>query len=183
MSEISALEQRLSMALTRISAATEIIVSSSYLQMNATEIVDRDALPAHISKELEQLRLNLMQSQATNVQQVTVIDDLNNKITSLSSEQPRPSEINNEHELAKLSQAVLTLDASVQQLSQSNLQLRKANQDLRSANAAGLADLEVIDAGLQAELVSLHAERDVDKAQLQALLAVLVDSNGETANA
>ena len=80
MSEISALEQRLSIALTRISAATEIIVSSSYLQMNATEIVDRNALPAHLSKELEQLRLNLMQSQATNVQQVTVIADLNSKI-------------------------------------------------------------------------------------------------------
>ena len=183
MSEISALEQRLSIALTRISAAAEIIVSSSFLKMNASEIMDRDALPAHILKELEQLRLNLMQSQTTTSQQETVIADLNIKVTRLSSEQPRPYEADREYGLEKLSQAVLTLDASVQQLSQSNLQLRKANQDLRSANAAGLTDLGVIDAGLQAELVSLHAERDVDKAQLQALLAVLVDSNGETANA
>jgi hypothetical protein len=183
MSEISALEQRLSIALTRISAATEIIVSSSHLEMNAPETVNRDVLPAHISKELEQLRLSLMQSQTTNAQQATVIDDLNTKITNLSSEQPRPHEADNEHGLAKLSQAVLTLDASVQQLSQSNLQLRKANQDLRSANAAGLADPGVVDAGLQAELLSLHAERDVDKAQLQALFSVLVDSNRETASA
>ena len=183
MSEISALEQRLSIALTRISAAAEIIVSSSFLEMNESEIKDRDALPAHILKELEQLRLNLMQSQTTTSQQETVIADLNIKVTRLSSEQPRPYEADSEYGLEKLSQAVLTLDASVQQLSQSNLQLRKANQDLRSANAAGLADPGVIDAGLQAELVSLHAERDVDKAQLQALLAVLVDSNGETANA
>ena len=183
MSEISALEQRLSIALTRISAAAEIIVSSSFSEMNASEIMDRDALPAHILKELEQLRLNLMQSQTTTSQQETVIADLNIKVTRLSSEQPRPYGADSEYGLEKLSQAVLTLDASVQQLSQSNLQLRKANQDLRSANAAGLADPEVIDAGLQAELVSLHAERDVDKAQLQALLAVLVDSNGETTNA
>ena len=183
MSEISALEQRLSIALTRISAAAEIIVSSSFLEMNESEIKDRDALPAHILTELEQLRLNLMQSQTTTSQQKTVIADLNTKVTRLSSEQPRPYEADSEYGLEKLSQAVLTLDASVQQLSQSNLQLRKANQDLRSANAAGLADPGVIDAGLQAELVSLHAERDVDKAQLQALLAVLVDSNGEISNA
>ena len=183
MSEISALEQRLSIALTRISAAAEIIASSSSLEMTAPQNLDRDALPAHISKELEQLRLNLMQSQTTTAQQVTVIDDLNTKIANLSSEQPRLYEADNEHGLAKLSHIVLTLDARVQQLAQSNLQLRKANQDLRSANAAGLADLEAIDAGLQAELFSLHAERDVDKAQLQALLAVLVDSNEEIANA
>ena len=83
------------------------------------------------------------------------------------------------------------LDLELQRMQQANAQLREVNAALRNANAAGLAEPDLINTSLQAELDALRAARAADVAEASAILsamAPLLNSNeapteGETANA
>lgn len=65
------------------------------------------------------------------------------------------------------------LDLEMQTLRGANDALREANAALREANASGLADADLINAGMAAELAALQAARDVERAEADAILTAL----------
>lgn len=90
--------------------------------------------------------------------------------TAQSEPMPTPEE-RSDH----LAEAVNALELELSQVSQSNAQLRASNKSLRDVNAQGVGDAGLINAGLQAEIDSLTAERAADAAQMQLLITALSD--------
>ncbi|MDA7484769.1 hypothetical protein N9A56_05530 [Planktomarina temperata] len=81
------------------------------------------------------------------------------------------------------SDALTALDAQLSQVMQSNAQLRASNQALRAANAEGLGDASLINAGMQAQIDALTAERAAEAAQLELLLTALTQTDEEPRDA
>jgi len=81
------------------------------------------------------------------------------------------------------SDALAALDAQLSQVMQSNAQLRASNQALRAANAEGLGDASLINAGMQAQIDALTAERAAEAAQLKLLLTALTQTDEEPRDA
>ena len=79
--------------------------------------------------------------------------------------------------------ALAVLDAQLSQVMQSNAHLRVSNQALRAANAVGLGDASLINAGMQAEIDTLTADRAAEAAQLELLLKALTDNDEEPQDA
>ena len=79
--------------------------------------------------------------------------------------------------------ALAVLDAQLSQVMQSNAHLRVSNQALRAANAVGLGDASLINAGMQAEIDTLTAERAAEAAQLELLLKALTANDEEPQDA
>ena len=79
--------------------------------------------------------------------------------------------------------ALTVLDAQLSQVMQSNAHLRVSNQALRAANAVGLGDASLINAGMQAEIDTLTADRAAEAAQLELLLKALTDNDEEPQDA
>jgi DNA repair exonuclease SbcCD ATPase subunit len=75
-----------------------------------------------------------------------------------------------EAEQGRGAQSVGKLDTELQALRAANQQLRENNARLREANAAGLADAELVNAGLQAELEALRAAYAADRAETEAVM-------------
>ena len=127
MSDISVLEQKITVAIRRISAATE-------------------AVP------------------------------LNRAVSAAAPAEPAaPENVN--------SDALAALDAQLSQVMQSNAQLRASNQALRAANAEGLGDASLINAGMQAQIDALTAERAAEAALLELLLTALTQTDEEPRDA
>ena len=76
-------------------------------------------------------------------------------------------------EMDTLRDRIDTLEAGADQLREANRQLRSNNAALRAAHASGVADPDLINAGLQAELDALTAVRAADRAELDGVLAAL----------
>jgi uncharacterized membrane protein len=73
------------------------------------------------------------------------------------------------------------LDADLQALRQANQQLRDTNKALREAHAAGVAEPQLINTALQAELDGLRATRAADRTEVEAVLVELarvIDASG-----
>jgi len=81
------------------------------------------------------------------------------------------------------SDALAALDAQLSQVMQSNAQLRASNQALRAANAEGVGDASLINAGMQAQIDALTAERAAEAAQLELLLTALTQTDEEPRDA
>ena len=81
------------------------------------------------------------------------------------------------------SDALTALDAQLSQVMQSNAQLRASNQALRAANAEGVGDASLINAGMQAQIDALTAERAAEAAQLELLLTALTQTDEEPRDA
>lgn len=69
--------------------------------------------------------------------------------------------------------SVTAVDTELQQLREVNEKLRESNVALRDANAEGLADAELINASLMAEVEALRAGREADAAEMGAVLTQL----------
>ncbi|MCU0856587.1 MAG: hypothetical protein MUF63_17420 [Rhodobacteraceae bacterium] len=61
--------------------------------------------------------------------------------------------------------------------------LRASNAALREANAAGLADADLVNGAMEAELASLRATTDARRAEIDAILARLEPLIEERAHA
>lgn len=70
-------------------------------------------------------------------------------------------------------ETLVRLDAELQKLRLANEQLRSSNAALREANAEGVADADLINAALAAEVEGLRAAQASDQAQVNAVLAKL----------
>ncbi len=77
---------------------------------------------------------------------------------------------------------LMKLDAELQQLRASNVQLRDMNTKLREAVTTGLAP-ELHDAAVAAEIEALNAQRSADAAELDAILTELKPLIEETPHA
>ena len=179
MSDISALEQRLAAALRRISAATEALPDNADRRTdvagsdtNRASVENSEAMTAQA--EFEKIQTELIETckklTAQDRQLVELTQALEAARTAQSEPMPAPEE-RSDH----LAEAVNALELELSQVSQSNAQLRASNKSLRDVNAQGVGDAGLINAGLQAEIDSLTAERAADAAQMQLLITALSD--------
>ena len=76
-------------------------------------------------------------------------------------------------ELARQNDALVQLDAELQELRMANEELRASNTALREANARSLGDAGLINASMEAEIQGLRAAQASDQAQVNAVLAKL----------
>jgi chromosome segregation ATPase len=88
-----------------------------------------------------------------------------------------------EQEVAELKIALATRDTAVRHVRQTNGKLRQANRALRQANAQGVADPDLINQSMTAELEALRALQSADRAELDDVLSSLDPIVGEVANA
>lgn len=179
MSNISALEQRLAAALRRISAATEALPNNADRRTdvagsdtNRASVENSEAMTAQA--EFEKIQAELIETckklTAQDQQLVELTQALEAARTAQSEPMPAPEE-RSDH----LAEAVNALELELSQVSQSNAQLRASNKSLRDVNAQGVGNAGLINAGLQAEIDSLTAERAADAAQVQLLITALSD--------
>lgn len=179
MSDISALEQRLAAALRRISTATEALPDNADRRTdvagsdtNQGSLENSEAMTAQA--EFEKIQAELIETckklTAQDRQLVELTQALEAARTAQSEPMPTPEE-RSDH----LAEAVNALELELSQVSQSNAQLRASNKSLRDVNAQGVGDAGLINAGLQAEIDSLTAERAADAAQMQLLITALSD--------
>ena len=179
MSDISALEQRLAAALRRISAATEALHDNADRHTdvegsdtNRASVENSEAMTA--KADFEKIQAELIETckklTAQDQQLVELTQALEAARTAQSEPMPAPEE-RSDH----LAEAVNALELELSQVSQSNAQLRASNKSLRDVNAQGVGDAGLINAGLQAEIDSLTAERAADAAQMQLLITALSD--------
>jgi septal ring factor EnvC (AmiA/AmiB activator) len=179
MSDISALEQRLAAALRRISTATEALPDNADRRTdvagsdtNRASLENSEAMTAQA--EFEKIQAELIETckklTAQDRQLVELTQALEAARTAQSEPMPAPEERSD-----YLAEAVNALELELSQVSQSNAQLRASNKSLRDVNAQGVGDAGLINAGLQAEIDSLTAERAADAAQMQLLITALSD--------
>ena len=179
MNDISALEQRLAVALRRISTATEALPDNADRRTdvagsdtNRASLENSEAMTARA--EFEKIQAELIETckklTAQDRQLVELTQALEAARTAQSEPMPTPEE-RSDH----LAEAVNALELELSQVSQSNAQLRASNKSLRDVNAQGVGDAGLINAGLQAEIDSLTAERAADAAQMQLLITALSD--------
>lgn len=147
MTDITELESRLSAALDRIGQGLDRIE-------NAGPRGDDGALGAELDAQ----------------QQANV--ELEDRFKALREEQDNrlaAFEARIEAQNAQMAE----LDGQLQALRHSNAELREVAGELREAMEAELADPELIDRAMAAELEALRAERDAEVAELGAVLSEL----------
>ncbi len=76
-------------------------------------------------------------------------------------------------DMTRLQDALRTRDALLQQMRAVNQKLRDSNAALRAANAQGLAQPDLLNFALEGELASLRATRDVERTEIEEILATL----------
>lgn len=152
MSDISELEGRITAALDRIARG-----------------LDGMAVPAGVSEEAETEIARLTQELD---EERTVTAQLEERVKGIKDKlDAKMQEL--ETALDEARAATTAMDTELQQLRDVNDKLRESNVALRDANAAGLADPELINAGLMAELEALRAGRAADTAEMGAVLTQL----------
>ncbi len=78
-----------------------------------------------------------------------------------------------EADVTRLQEALRTRDALLQQMRAVNRHLRESNAALRAANAQGLLQPDLLNFALEGELAGLRATRDVEKMEIEEVLATL----------
>ncbi|MXY34382.1 MAG: hypothetical protein F4186_09825 [Boseongicola sp. SB0676_bin_33] len=76
-------------------------------------------------------------------------------------------------DVTRLQDALRTRDALLQQMRAVNRNLRELNAALRAAYAQGPTQPDLLNFALEGELAGLRATREVEKAEIEEVLAVL----------
>ncbi len=147
MSEINALEGRITAALERISAGMTQISQSA-------PTGDATGLQAQLDEE-----------RTANAQLVERVKVLKERQDSHIAEL--------EARVSAQSDQLAQLDGELQRMRASHADLRELNAQLRSAAADGAADPEMINRALIAEIDALNAQRSADAAEVDAILSEL----------
>lgn len=154
MSDISALEGRITAALDRIRKGLDTHVAAATGDATLQAALDDER--ATNAEMVERVRI-LKDRQDTQVASLTARVDTQRS------------------QLQKL-------DAELQQLRASNVQLREMNTKLREAVTSGLAP-ELHSQAVASEIAALHAQRSADAAEIDAILTELKPLIEETSNA
>lgn len=159
MNDITELEGRLAAALDRIGAGLDGLARPVELpEVEAPEV-------GTSSDEVEALRQDLEAEREVTAQ-------LEERVRAVrQATDDRVAEL--EASLAALEAKVTPLQEDRQRLKLVNKQLRNSNVALRKANSAGLADAEVINQSMEAELAGLRATQASDSEELEAIIADL----------
>jgi len=152
MSDITELERRISAALDRIGESVSALDNTQ-------------AAPADDSDALDALRSALEEEQTANAQLEERVKAIRVKQESLAASL--------EQEIVQLRQQVSDRAADMQKLEHVNTQLRSNNKALREANETGVGEPHLINKSMMAELESLRASRNGDRAELDAILGEL----------
>ncbi len=153
MSEIAELEGRITSALDRISVGLGRIAESG-----GAGLADELAAEREANAQLEE------RVRAIKEKQETMVAALQSEVSSLR-------------------EALGATDADLQRLKSVNAELRASNSALRRANAAGLADAELVNGALAAEVEALKALEQGNRAEIDRALGLLEPMLKEAANA
>lgn len=152
MSEISELEGRITAALDRIRRGLDAIPAS---------VVAEAPDPAALSD----LEARLDEERTANAQ-------LEERVKALKDRQEtRIAAL--EADVSSERARIQRMDADLQGLRETNADLREVTAQLRAAVADSLAEPELVNRAILAELDGLRATRDADRAEVEAILAEL----------
>lgn len=146
MSDISALEGRITAALERISAGLDGMSSAA-----SVGVGDSAALQAQLQDERTANAQLVERVKVLKERQDTKITELEGRVSAQSDQMAR-------------------LDGELQRLRASNAELRALSAQLRSAAADGSAEADLINRALVAEVDALQAQRSADAAEVDAIL-------------
>jgi len=147
MSQIDALQARITAALDRITKGLE---------------AREDAIDP---EEVAKLRQQLEDATATNARLEGQVTDLRDTVAARDAALSAAD--------AARSENFVKLDTDLQALRAANRQLRDTNRALRETHAAGVAEPQLINTSLEAELEGLRATRAADRAEVETVLAEL----------
>ncbi len=147
MSEINALESRLTQALDRIRAGVDVLNSGA-------ASAGSSALEAQLSEERTANAQLEERVKALKERQDNKIAELEARVTSYRKQ-------------------MSDLDAELQKLRTSNADLRDLNAKMRAAVSDGLAEPELLNRALMAEVDALQTQRSADATEVDAILAEL----------
>ncbi len=151
MSDIANLESRLASALERI--------------RQGVDRLDNAGSASGQSEEVAALNAKLEEEQTANAQLAERVKALSERQDGLVGPM--------EKKVVSQAQQIAELDAELQKLRATNADLRELSAQLRSAASDGVADAELINKALSAEVDALQAQRSADAAELSALLSEL----------
>ncbi|WP_420567503.1 hypothetical protein [Thalassovita sp.] len=168
MSDINTFEGRITSALDRIAKGLDALPAAAEAQAETQGMSpEAEAEIARLTQLLEDER--------------TVTAQLEERVKAVKDKlDERDAAMTQSLEEAQAS--VTALDTELQQLRDVNEKLRESNVALRDANAAGLADPELINAAMMAELDSMRAGRAADVAEMGAVLTQLDAILGKSDN-
>ena len=149
MSEIDALEGRLTAALDRIRAGVDGLGSAP-----AVAVDPSSALEAQLTEERTANAQLEERVKALKERQDNKIAELEARVTSYRKQ-------------------MSGLDAELQKLRASNADLRNMNAKLRSAATEGVTEPELLNRALMAEVDALNTQRSADATEVDAILAEL----------
>jgi len=155
MSEISEYEKRIVQALARIRNGVDAI---------ALPALDEGESPAVLKRQLEDERVVTAQLE----ERVKVLKDRQDK---------RIAEL--EAQVAAAAERTGALDVELQRLLEVNAELRAVASEMSQALSDGVAEPELVNKAMHAELDALRAARAADRAELDAVLAELAPIAGE----
>lgn len=163
MSDISQLEGRITAALDRIRRGVEwmdeLAAAAPPLPVDPTQT------------EIDSLRTRLDEERTVNAQ-------LEERVRALKERQDgRVAQL--EAEVADGRQRLASADNALQALRQTNAELRDTAAQLREALTRGVAEPQLINRAMLAELEALRAARAVDLAEVNAVIAELRPLLGE----
>jgi chromosome segregation ATPase len=150
MTDITALESRITAALDRIRAGVETL--------------SQDAVPSPDTEE------SALQTQLD--EERTANEMLNERIQALKSQHEDASQ-ELEQRIATQEQSLTSLDLALQTMRHANEALRDLNAQMRAALTEGVSEPEMINAVLAAELAALQAERKAESEEVSAILQTL----------
>ena len=151
MSDIAALEGRITAALDRIRAGVEGMASGG-------DIIGNGEAAGDLAAQLEDERT----ANAQLVERVKALKD---------AQEGRMAELEARVEAQRAQMA--QLDGELQRLRASNADMRELNAQLRAAATEGVGDAELINRAMMAEIDALHAQRGADAAEVDAILSEL----------
>lgn len=143
MSDISELERRISYALERISTAASRLQSGGGADLAAALEAERE-----VNAQLEARVAAIKERQET-------------QLVAMQAE------------TKELREALIEKDAQLSRMREVNAELRRSNAALREANAAGLADADLVNASMSAELDALRSVAEASRSEIDAVLAQL----------
>ena len=158
MSEIDALQQRLTAAMDRIAAGTS-------------------ALGAAKGADTAELQAALEDEKIANAQLTERVRKMSERQEAALAEARAASEATQTR--------VAAMDLELQRLRKANDQLRESNAALRTANEEGVGEPHLINKAMMAELEGLRAARAADVAEASSILGALgplldqIDVQGE----
>ncbi|MEL7253989.1 MAG: hypothetical protein AAFZ04_07715 [Pseudomonadota bacterium] len=172
MSQIEELQGRIASALDRISQGLEVQATS---QVDTAEV---DRLQQALNEERSAVEQLEERNKALNDKIAGYEMQINGLKEELSAAQ---AAANAAPPAIELPDVMGEVGASIAQLREANASVSASNEKLREAHSAGVSEPHLINSGMMAELEGLKAMREMDKAELTAILETLesvLGSNG-----